>query len=76
MQMPFHCGAQAGDWIDHNCMRCSKSSPDECKDCEIERAIGSAWFGGGEVTNKIAKRMGFYGNEISLGWDCPERKLR
>jgi hypothetical protein len=72
---PFYCGSQFGDWIDRNCSRCSKYDPDEATgECEIDDALGMAYLGDGEISEEIARRMGY--DEAVYSWDCPERVSR
>ena len=59
---PFSGGSQYGAWIGANCDRCAKGAqrhgPDALPDCEIELALGEAYFDDGNITDAIAARMG------------------
>lgn len=70
---PFYCGTQYGDWTGSNCDRCKKAAPlygDST--CEIELALHIAYLSDGEVTEEIAKKMGYFDNEDKEIWMCPE----
>lgn len=78
--VPFSSGCQALDWFERNCCRCKKSERADhdgpiTPTCEIEAAIGEAFFCG-TVSNNIAERMGLVGDASRLTWDCPERDDR
>ena len=77
MPRPFHCGSQFGDWVASNCDRCTKDPCGEGDDhkfgrCDIADALAHAFFGDGEVSEDIAKRMNLPGNEKALVWMCNE----
>lgn len=77
---PFHCGSQAGYWMETNCERCRKGCPDDVtpSKCEILIAINEAWWGDGTVPEAIAERMGYLDNSPprqrgwSYNWRCTE----
>jgi hypothetical protein len=70
---PFSCGSQFADWESRNCDRCKKFNPDDINksECDLTLALGDAYLGDGEITEEIAKRIGFVPGAFS--WDCPER---
>jgi hypothetical protein len=70
------------DWIARNCDRC-KLSPRADTDgpikptCQIEQAIGEAFWNDGSVPDEIGTRMGLdAAGPLALTWDCPERITR
>ena len=72
MVRPFYCGSQYGDWTARNCDKCVKYNYENPKkSCTIDYALGTAYMTTGEVSDEIAKRMGFTGESYS--WQCPER---
>lgn len=68
---PFANGSQFGDWEESNCARCTKYS-DDAKKCPIHYAIMLAFFGDGEITEDIARRMGYFDHPGSYVWMCNE----
>lgn len=77
MVRPFHCGAQYYDWIERNCLRCTKGYAYRLTvpACELEEELASACVLTGEIDSKTAERIGYFGNENALTWDCPEREV-
>ncbi len=71
MPRPFDTGSQYGDWDYHNCQRCWK-----VRRCSIVQAIGGAYLGDGQVSDEMARRMGWAGAGERYTWDCPEREER
>lgn len=73
---PFFSGSQYGDWTSGNCDRCTKGAhrlgPDALPTCEIELALGEAYFGDGKVDADIAQRMGVTTSGVTYGWPCSE----
>jgi hypothetical protein len=73
---PFSCGSQFADWTSSNCDRCTKAADDKLDGqaaCTIELALWNAYFGSGEVTPDIARRMGATPeNEGRYVWPCGE----
>jgi hypothetical protein len=69
---PFSNGSQFSDWMHYNCDGCKKDH-NRVFHCEIQRAI---YFGYGDVSRKIAKRMGYFGHELSYSWRCQEWQRR
>jgi len=71
---PFSGGSQCRNWISSNCDRCAKGAhrlgPDALPDCEIELAIGEAYFDDGNITDTIAARMGDGAGRYC--WKCAE----
>jgi hypothetical protein len=75
MMRPFHCGSQYADWIERNCNRCWKSMNETRKgSCSLDRALATACFGDGEISDEVAKRIGAPDDCTVYGWDCPERE--
>lgn len=79
---PFHCGSQGAEWDDVNCGHCTKGLK-EGEDsrhwhCDIQKAIGEAWWSDGTVSDDIAERMGYLDNSpprqehFSYLWRCKE----
>lgn len=74
---PFHSSSQYGDWKDRNCHRCRKYINDVNKTCDIDRALVLAYYGHGDVSEDIARRMGFLDAPVNaLTWPCPEFEER
>ncbi len=71
MPRPFDTGSQYGDWDQRNCEECWK-----VKRCAIVRATSGAYLGDGQVSDDIARRMGWTGPGDRYTWDCPERESR
>ena len=69
MPRPFDTGSQYGDWYYHNCRRAWKE-----KRCAIACSIALAYLGDGQVSDRIAERMGFAGAGMRYTWDCPSRQ--
>ncbi len=59
---PFSNGTEFGEWEEHNCGNCWKSYLNSKNQatyrCRIDEALGTAYVGTGQVTEKIYKRMG------------------
>ena len=70
---PFSGRSQYADWVSSNCDRCAKGAhrlgPDALP-CEIELAIGEAYFDDGNITDAIAARMGDGAGRYC--WKCAE----
>jgi hypothetical protein len=69
---PFYCGTQGADWRESNCGNCHRSA-----DCEILTALDDAYCGTGEVSEEIARRMGYLLADgstklLRYGWRCTE----
>lgn len=78
---PFSNGSQYGDWQDRNCTGCWKSSTNRDPDkpfhrfnCQIDKALGEAYWGDGQVSDEIANRMGLDPKSEAYTWQCPERE--
>lgn len=73
---PFSSGSQYADWTGCNCDRCTKGAarlgPDALPTCEIELALGEAYFGSGKVSAEIAQRMGHTDHKGAYAWPCNE----
>jgi len=68
---PFSCGSQYGDWTSANCERCTKAAEGYAwPTCEIEAALCEAYCGDGEITDRIAARMGE--SKGRYNWPCGE----
>lgn len=69
---PFSNGSQDAAWQDRNCIDCDKWQDNKGKEiCEISAALTVACFDDGDITEEIAKRMGY--TKDSYIWDCPEK---
>jgi len=72
---PFSSGGQFSDWTGANCDRCTKGAhrlgADALPDCEIELALGEAYLDDGNISDEIAKRMG-YKPLAAYCWQCTE----
>jgi hypothetical protein len=68
---PFANGSQYMDWQECNCCRCEKYTEDG-SGCEIDAALGEASWSDGEVSDKIATRMGYPGAAMRYVWPCTE----
>lgn len=73
---PFDSGSQYADWQERNCEGCKKFDAAKFKGrCDIDGAVGAAYFGEGSVSDEIAVRMGYTGPNIgAYSWACPERE--
>jgi hypothetical protein len=78
MPRPFDNGEQCGDWDERNCYRCKRVDFDALRsDCEIFNATQVAYFGDGQVSDDIARRMGWQDtNPQRYTWACPEKVKR
>lgn len=74
MPRPFSSGTQYASWTFANCEHCKHGylNNDEQFVCEIEKAINLALIGDGNVTDKIADRMGYRDDEFLYLWQCGE----
>lgn len=72
---PFSNGSQFADWENRNCDRCRLAPRGEFAQyrCPIQKALGLAYWDSGDVSQKIADRMGYKPEENRYTWDCPER---
>lgn len=71
---PFSNGTEYGMWMERNCWRCcakAAKNPDAMPRCSIEKAISLAAIMDGEVSDKIAARMGGMRKDGFMG-DCTE----
>lgn len=69
----FSNGSQHMDWTDRNCCRCAKDVQEgKPVTCELQIAMGEAFFGDGSVPTAMAKRLG-YSDPLAYTWDCAER---
>ena len=82
---PFDSGTHYTAWMNRNCIGCSKFDAAEYRGrCEIDGALGEAYFGDGRVSGEIADRMGYTeahadtgsGRQFPWTWACPEREAR
>ncbi len=76
---PFSNGTQFQDWNYANCERCVKSdaaTKDGQSKCEIFNALWNTYLGSGDISEDIAKRMGYLeedGEETGrYCWPCNE----
>lgn len=73
---PFSNGCQAGDWEASNCERCTKYSDEPETMCPIMYAITLAYIGTGEVSEDMARRIGYLKADGSTdgryAWPCTE----
>ena len=75
---PFSTGSQYGDWSGRNCDSCKKGF-NRKKDvfrCEWEMVLCRAYIYDGQVTEEVAKAIGYFGNEECYIWECPGWKKR
>ena len=76
---PFSNGSQFVDWESSNCGDCKLYNPDEYSvtTCQIHEALADAAIDDGKVSQGIAKRMGYLGEDGSENgnyiWFCTER---
>jgi len=68
----FSSGSQYSDWVASNCERCTKYDLDDLPTCEIDEALGVAYFEDGTVTEAIAKRAGYTEPNLAYVWQCGE----
>lgn len=64
---PFSNGTQYMDWVATNCDRCAK-----VENCEIADALADACCSSGEVSEEIARRMGYFAHHGHVNWPCGE----
>ena len=76
---PFSSGTQCADWVDRNCIQCAKGCKEgESPTCPIDVALNDSFWGDGQVSEDIARRMGFLDHNpparehFSYTWPCPE----
>lgn len=72
---PFANGSQFGDWMASNCDRCTKSGDGGeagSSHCEIFEALWDADCDDGRISEDIARRMAYLGNETRYVWPCSE----
>jgi hypothetical protein len=72
---PFDSGSQFMDWQASNCRRCvheATADQNEPPTCPILYAVSKACLGYGVVSEEIARRMGYTGNEGYYLWECTE----
>jgi hypothetical protein len=75
---PFATGSQSVNWEHTNCSNCKKDLFDEdtFTKCPILAAIYQAAMTDGEISEEIAKRMGYIkGPPFYYTWDCPEKEI-
>lgn len=77
---PFANGFEYYAWIERNCGRCVRFTPEPT--CEIEEALALACLGTGTISREIADRVGYAPERIYLdghlilGWPCAEFEAR
>lgn len=76
---PFDSGTQYTAWLSRSCFGCSKFDAAHFQGrCDIDGALGDAYFGDGTVSQEIADRMGYTAahadGEFPWTWTCPERE--
>ena len=85
MPRPFDSGSQCGDWDEQNCYGCERfnlaaydrGDYANVSRCEINDAIQEAYLGDGQVSDDIARRMGWQDTDPPrYTWDCSEREAR
>jgi len=82
---PFSNGSQYTDWKANNCDKCAWTCgiwgggwyPDATCEAECEIDTAGAMFGSGEISGRIATKIGYFQNRRELGgcgaytWPCP-----
>jgi hypothetical protein len=80
---PFDTGSQCGDWFEVNCYGCKKidlaawdnGDWGKVSSCEIDAELQDAFQERGEVSDDIARRMGWQDTDPPrYTWRCPERE--
>ena len=74
---PFSTGDEYICWDGHNCSHCWNSAGQEAKNfrCSLEKNIWLASMGDGQISRKVADRLGANGGN-SIAWNCPEKQPR
>ena len=70
---PFPNGTSMCIFHENNCYRCKKYDYNPDKTCDLDLAIGLAYFDSGEINTDIAKRIGWDG-EGYINYECNERE--
>lgn len=70
---PFSTGSQYGEWCSRNCDSCKKGFDKKRSKfrCDYEFALGAAYCGDGQVTEEVAKAIGYLDNKECYIWECP-----
>lgn len=69
----FSTGSQFSEWSYRNCLTCKFGFNDKHSKfgCERERALVEAYCGDGQITEQVAKAIGFLDNKECYVWECP-----
>ena len=72
---PFSTGSQYADWSARNCGTCKKGFKDRPDQnpfqCEWERALCIASICDGQITQEVARAIGYLDNRDCYIWECP-----
>lgn len=70
---PFWSGSQSADWIAKNCGTCKKGFDNNRNRfrCDWEMALCIASIEDGQVTEEVAKAIGYLDQKEGYIWECP-----
>lgn len=71
---PFSTGSQYNEWTSRNCGSCKKAfdqKPVEGFRCDWEKALCVAFLHNGQVSEEVAKAIGYLDNKECIIWECP-----
>ncbi len=68
---PFPTYQQATEWITKNCDTCKRGYKRNRFRCDWERALCEAQSPTGQITEAVAKAIGFLDSEGCDLWECP-----
>lgn len=71
---PFSIGKQHKEWTARNCGSCKKgfdAKPIEGFRCDWEKALCVSFLHDGQVSEEVAKAIGFLDSEGCDLWECP-----
>ena len=70
---PFAIGSQYAEWTTKNCGSCKKGYDEKRNKfrCDYECTLAYAYCDDGQITEEMAKSIGYLDNKDCIIWECP-----